>query len=296
MSVPGSAAQLTATNGRSRAGAAPVDRARDELLAGARLARQEDGCCPSARPARRGGGRASGRGSARRSRRSPARRATSSRSTTFSASTRSLRREISSRLARSSRSVRARTIALARISPKRRNRVRSSGDQSRSDRHRREREQPDGPVPDAQRKHEVRLDAVLCHELPLRGPGLRDVGRPAHREPEAFARASDPVRDETGAPSVPSGCPGWGPGRRWRRCSRLPPSSNRMTLPRSASKKRARRSIAASSSVSKASADAASEVRPKPPQASTRNLRERRCASAWASPCRHFTTDGGISH
>ena len=54
-SVSGKAAQLTATNGRSPRPDAVVDRARDELLAGAALARRSApaaGCAPRARRAR----------------------------------------------------------------------------------------------------------------------------------------------------------------------------------------------------------------------------------------------------
>ncbi len=55
MSVAGIAAQFTVTNGRSRRGAAIVDRAGDELLAGARLAEEEHRRVGRAPPARRSG-------------------------------------------------------------------------------------------------------------------------------------------------------------------------------------------------------------------------------------------------
>ena len=52
-SVSGSAAQLTATNGPRRAARSLVERARDQLLAGAALAEDQHGGVASARPARR---------------------------------------------------------------------------------------------------------------------------------------------------------------------------------------------------------------------------------------------------
>ena len=63
-------------------------------------------------------------------------------------------------------------------------------------RHGRDREKPDRPLPDPQRKHEVRPDPVRGHELPLLGPGFRDVIQPPHRETEPLAGKAGPVGKE----------------------------------------------------------------------------------------------------
>ena len=179
---------------------------------------------------------------------------TSSLRTTFSASARSFRRESSARLARRSRSARARTIELARISPNSRKRVRSEGDQSRPDFRDDSESRPIGFSPI--RSGNMRFDwiprAATNARSSAQDSGISSGRCIANPSPWRARRA------QFGTSRVgPFGTVvRFGPANEATTFVVSSSSKSRM-LPRSAPKNRASRSMARSSSVSKSSAGAA---------------------------------------
>ena len=164
-----------------------------------------------------------------------------------------MRREISARLARSPRSARARTIALARISPNNRKRVRSAGDQSRSDATDANESSPIGLSPT--RSGNMRFDRIPCAATNSRSSvqdsgmssGLRIVNpSPWRARPAQLGSSSVGPFRKAGMESAAKRATMFG----------VPSSSKSTMLPRSAPKKVTSRSIARSSSASNVSSAA----------------------------------------